>query len=140
MIDLGAGLLHQHFSKKKISVSLSGVRSLHFTTNHRLNLRPVSPQDPKRCCADHPSLGCLAPVYFLNIAEKTNVFNSIELLVIEEAFRQLGLWQSMNTSPKKMAINILPFQLLQPSFSTKIKYLLKETGLNPELLEFELTE
>ena len=68
------------------------------------------------------------------------MFNSIELWVIEEAFRQLRLWQSMNPSPKKMAINISPFQLLQPSFSIKVKYLLKETGLNPELLEFELTE
>jgi EAL domain-containing protein (putative c-di-GMP-specific phosphodiesterase class I) len=39
-----------------------------------------------------------------------------------------------------MAINISSFQLLQSSFSTKVKYLLKETGLNSEFLKFELTE
>ena len=58
----------------------------------------------------------------------------------EEACRQLVFWQSMNSFPKKMAINISSFQLLQSSFSTKVKYLLKETGLNSEFLKFELTE
>ena len=141
MIDLGAGLLHQDLIQEKdISIAFRR-QEFELYYQPQIELTTGQPAGSEALLRwDHPLLGCLAPAHFLNIAEKANVFNSIELWVIEEAFRQLGFWQSVNSFPKKMAINISPFQLFQPRFSTKIEYLLKETGLNPELLEFELTE
>jgi len=60
--------------------------------------------------------------------------------VLRTSFAQNKLWLDSGFSPMRLAVNVSARQFQQAAFMGTIRELLKETDLDPALLELELTE
>ncbi|NJP38111.1 sensor domain-containing phosphodiesterase [Bacillus luteus] len=84
----------------------------------------------------HPELGNVSPSDFLPIAEEAGLMHAIDRWVIFESCRQIA---SLSV-PVGLAINVSSFPSKGEYLISYIKEVLKETEIDPSLLEFELTE
>ncbi|RKL67787.1 hypothetical protein CR203_10615 [Salipaludibacillus neizhouensis] len=84
-------------------------------------------------------LGVISPSVFIPIAEESGLISSIGDWVLEEACLQAKKWSEKGFT-MRMGINISPIQFQRPDFVSKVKSILRDTGLNPQLLDLEITE
>ena len=90
----------------------------------------------------HPALGLLAPESFIGLAEQTGMIKDIGKTVLNEAGRQLGIWQRAFRPQDGVfiAVNISSAQLIEPSLIDDVKQLLHREGLRRGSLKVEVTE
>ncbi len=88
----------------------------------------------------HPDLGLIPPMVFIPLAEKNGLINSIGDWVLRTACEQNQKWQSRGYPPIRMAVNLSVIQFNDPRITDKIKQICTETGMDPSLLELEITE
>ena len=88
---------------------------------------------------EHPKRGLLRPQEFLSIAEESNLILSIGQWVLREACNQLRTWQEQypSTAPLVIGVNLSTREFFQPSLIAEI---LRETGVDPQTLQLEITE
>lgn len=89
---------------------------------------------------NHPMLGQLQPNDFIPLAEDTGMITPIGDWVLRIAGAQNKLWLDSGFSPMRLAVNVSARQFQQAAFVSTVRDLLKETQLDPCLLELELTE
>ncbi|NER32802.1 MAG: EAL domain-containing protein [Oscillatoria sp. SIO1A7] len=87
----------------------------------------------------HPELGLLLPQQFLPYAEENGSIIPIGRWVLQTACRQNKAWQDAGYTFAVTA-NISKRELQQPDLVSWIARILNETGLEPRLLELEITE
>ncbi len=88
----------------------------------------------------HPELGFIPPSQFIPIAEQTGLILPIGNWVLRNACRQNKAWQDAGYPPVRMAVNLSLYQFQNQDLVRLVDDILIETGLNPELLELEITE
>jgi diguanylate cyclase (GGDEF)-like protein/PAS domain S-box-containing protein len=88
----------------------------------------------------HPDRGLLLPGQFLTIAEDTGMIVAIGQWVLREACRQTREWLDAGLLAVPVAVNISSLEFRSANFFEGVRVVLKDTGLNPEFLELELTE
>ncbi|WP_272227339.1 EAL domain-containing protein [Methylophilus methylotrophus] len=88
----------------------------------------------------HPQNGMQPPVQFISIAEQTGLIVEMGEWIIEEACRQGMQWQKNGLPPLSVAVNVSAVQFRRGNLDKVIIKALEKTGLNPQLLELELTE
>lgn len=89
---------------------------------------------------NHPDKGLMAPGSFIPQAEETGLIIQIGEFVLRQACKQCVTWQSIGFPPIPISVNLSTRQFLQPKLVSNIEKVIKETGINPELLELEITE
>ena len=87
-----------------------------------------------------PERGMVLPEKFIPIAEQCGYIVPIGRWVLHEVCRQTQTWLDANLAPLPVAINISAVELRSKGFVQGVCAVLKETGLDPRYLEFELTE
>jgi diguanylate cyclase (GGDEF)-like protein/PAS domain S-box-containing protein len=87
-----------------------------------------------------PELGLVSPAEFIPIAEECGLMVPIGRWVLGQACHQAQAWQEIGLAPIRIAVNISPVELRARDFLTGLGVILTETGLDPRLLELELTE
>ena len=80
------------------------------------------------------------PDEFIPIAEQTGKILEIGIWVIETALAQFSTWQKKNSTNLSMSINLSPVQLESDNLIETIKNCIAKHSLNPESIEFEITE
>jgi len=88
----------------------------------------------------HPILGYVSPDRFIPLAEASGLIHLLGKFVIEEACRQLVLWNKAGMTPIRIAINVSPLQLMRSDFAAEVQRAIMESGVDPALLEIEITE
>ncbi|MGE4253265.1 MAG: diguanylate cyclase, partial [Parvibaculaceae bacterium] len=90
----------------------------------------------------HKSLGLLGPETFIGLAETTGIIKDIGHHVLNEAGRQLGIWQRAFRphDPLFVAVNVSSSQFLAADLIDDVKALLTREGLVRETLKLEVTE
>jgi diguanylate cyclase (GGDEF)-like protein/PAS domain S-box-containing protein len=88
----------------------------------------------------HPDLGLVSPAEFIPLAEETGLIIPIGEWVLRTACAQNKEWQEAGLPPMRVAVNISARQFHLDNLIKTISNVLKETGLEPEFLELEITE
>ncbi len=89
---------------------------------------------------NHPKLGFILPGEFIEVAEHTSVINRIGEWVLDKACRQLQEWDRMGFRDVKMAVNLSPAQFRNDDLANQINAILKETDIDADRLDLEITE
>ena len=87
----------------------------------------------------HADLGAVSPGRFIPLAERTGLIQKLGREVLLQACRQAKAWQQGGLTIR-MAVNLSVKQLQQPSIVADIREVLDQSGLEPQLLELEITE
>jgi len=87
-----------------------------------------------------PELGFISPLRFISLAEETGLIVPIGEWVMRMACAQTVAWQKAGFAPILMSVNLSARQFKQSNLIERIKNILKETGLDAQYLELELTE
>lgn len=139
-------------------------RNAHRMTRQALssNLRPAVERgeftieyQPLVCMADgvvrgvealvrwnHPQFGTLSPNRFVAIAEEDGSIVQLGRWVLRAACRQARRWQldHPDEPPLFISVNVAVRQVWDSDLVTDVAEILAETGLDPALLQLELTE
>ena len=87
----------------------------------------------------HPQRGAVPPLEFIPLAEANGLIDEIGEWVIGQACRDAARWNA-GGAEIGLAVNLSPRQLDAPDFARRVALVLAQTGLEPALLELELTE
>jgi diguanylate cyclase (GGDEF)-like protein/PAS domain S-box-containing protein len=88
----------------------------------------------------HPTRGLVSPAQFIPVAEDCGLILPISDWVLREACRQARSWAAAGLRLGTIAVNISAMEFRNENFLQGIFTILKDTGLDPKLLELELTE
>ena len=88
----------------------------------------------------HPQRGLVLPNEFISIADECGLLDAIGEWVLFEACRQAKAWQREGLPSLRVAVNLAPSQFRLANLVDQIRRALEASGLNPQLLEVELTE
>ena len=88
---------------------------------------------------NQPDMGVLAPYKFIPIAEETNLIIPLGEWIIKKVCEQAKKWHDMGYN-LNAGINISAKQFNQDKIVEVIKNTISNTGINPNLIELELTE
>ncbi|MBU1641942.1 EAL domain-containing protein, partial [bacterium] len=88
----------------------------------------------------HPDLGTVAPLRFIPLAEETGLIIPIGKWVLKTACLQNVAWQNQGLAHLNMAVNLTERQFFDESLLTDLAKILADTGMDPHLLELEISE
>lgn len=88
----------------------------------------------------HPKKGFISPGEFIPLAEETELIIAIGEFVLREAAKQCVTWQKEIGVSIPISVNLSIRQFFQQALISNISNILKETGVDPSLIELEITE
>lgn len=89
---------------------------------------------------DSPEFGSIPPTQFIPLAEQTGLIQPIGDWVLETAFSQAREWHRSGFGNLRMAVNISARQFKHADFVDRIDQVLQKSGIDPSLVELEVTE
>lgn len=87
----------------------------------------------------HPEQGMIPPFRFIPLAEEMGLIAEIGDWVIRAACEEVRRLEALGLHLPKVAVNVSALQFT-PTFVRKVKDILEQTGVDPHVLELELTE
>jgi len=91
---------------------------------------------------NHPKLGRMSPVEFINIAEETGLIVELGLFVLDRTARQLSTWQRTlrQRQPLFASVNVSSRQLLRHDLIQDLRSVMSRSAVARGTLKLELTE
>ncbi|MBU2328353.1 MAG: EAL domain-containing protein [Alphaproteobacteria bacterium] len=89
---------------------------------------------------NHPLEGILPPSEFICLAEETGVIVELGEAVLRKACHQAKKWSTNGRPRVPVSVNMSPKQFQNAGVIDHVKIALMESGLDPSLLEIEITE
>ncbi|MDZ7936954.1 MAG: EAL domain-containing protein [Rhodoferax sp.] len=89
---------------------------------------------------NRPGVGPVSPAEFVAAAERTGLIGALGLALLHMACQQIAIWQVEFGRIVPVAVNVSPFQLLNPDFPAVVQAALQEHGVDPRWLTLEITE
>lgn len=80
------------------------------------------------------------PDQFIPLLEKSGLIIDVGGWVLDEACQQIARWREYIGERITVAVNVSSIQLHSPCFIGRVRAALEKSGINPSLLELELTE
>lgn len=92
------------------------------------------------CRWNHPSMGVISPVEFIEIAEEEGLIGELGEWVLKTACKQLIDWKTELDIEFSVSVNVSPKQLQSEKGMQEIVEYIANSPVKNELVEFELTE
>jgi diguanylate cyclase (GGDEF)-like protein len=89
---------------------------------------------------NHPERGTVMPVEFIPVLEETGLIVQVGEWVLERACRDLKAWQAAGHKVMPIAVNLSARQFRQQDLDTRIRSIVDAAGIEPSLIELEITE
>jgi diguanylate cyclase (GGDEF)-like protein/PAS domain S-box-containing protein len=89
---------------------------------------------------NHAKWGMVSPVKFIPVAEESGLIIPIGEWVLRHACIQNKNWQEKGYPPMIISVNLSARQFSHANIVSTVEKVLKETGLEPQYLELEITE
>jgi diguanylate cyclase (GGDEF)-like protein len=113
----------------------------------RLHYQPFIEGSSARVCAaeallrwECPELGQVPPSEFVPLAEEAGLMLPIGTWVLRTACQQVRGWLNQGLAPSRISVNVSLCQLVRGDLAQVVRESLDETGIDPSLLELELSE
>jgi diguanylate cyclase (GGDEF)-like protein len=87
-----------------------------------------------------PGQGWVYPTDFIGVAEDSGLIVPLSKWVLAQACQQARTWQAKGLPKLYMSVNVSAIDFRQRDFVEGIEQILKQTGMDPTLLELEITE
>ena len=87
-----------------------------------------------------PELGEVSPEEFINFLENSDLIISVGRWLIKEVALQVLRWETEGHKNFTVTLNVSVKQLVHEDFLHDVRAILKETGVKPDRIVFELTE
>jgi diguanylate cyclase (GGDEF)-like protein len=138
--SMNEGMLQRYTIESKLRGALErGELSLHYQPQIDIMTGTVSGMEALlRWTSDE--LGVVPPKDFIPVAEETGLIIPIGEWVLRTACTQARKWHDEGLAVKRIAVNIAAQQFAMPSFVALVQRILEETGLEPKMLDLEITE
>lgn len=88
----------------------------------------------------HPQRGTVMPTEFIKVLEDLGLIVQVGEWVMWEACRQIQAWTKSGCVVPPIAINLSARQFQQKELETIVRRVLVNTGIDPSLIQFEITE
>ena len=88
----------------------------------------------------HPDKGLVLPDEFIPMLEETGLILPVGEWVLQTACTQSQIWRKQGRKPLQMAVNLSPRQFAQENLAERFAFIIQQSGMDPKLLELELTE
>jgi EAL domain-containing protein (putative c-di-GMP-specific phosphodiesterase class I) len=88
----------------------------------------------------HPEFGLLSPADYVPVLEESDLITPVGEWVLRTACRQIASWSARGIAPRPIAVNLSARQFRMDNLDTLVARIITETGVDPQLLELELTE
>jgi len=88
----------------------------------------------------HPDLGAFSPTVFIPLAERCGLIDELGEWILRRACIQWKQWQRSGLPPSRLAVNLSPKQLQNRNVVSMVSRILRESQLEPQYLELEITE
>ncbi len=89
---------------------------------------------------NHPERGVILPSEFISAAEECGLIVPLGEFVLRESCQKLKKWQDEGCARQVLAVNLSARQFRDKDFMDNVMKIIKETGVDPRQLEFEITE
>ncbi|NNF16904.1 MAG: EAL domain-containing protein [Gammaproteobacteria bacterium] len=89
---------------------------------------------------NNPRSGTIPPDEFIPVAEQIGCMNAISQQTIKHVCKQIAAWSQAGLGDIPVAINLSPVEFHDAKLATRILSIVHEVGIDPALLEFEITE
>lgn len=87
-----------------------------------------------------PRLGFVSPEEFITAAEEIGVIDQLGEFALIQACTDLKKYQTLVSQTLTMAVNVSMHQLTNSDIVATVERVIAETGINPSVLELEITE
>jgi len=87
-----------------------------------------------------PGRGRVSPADFIPAAERTGQIVPLGALILRQAAQQLRSWRQQGLNPLPVAVNVSPLQFEDSGFAHWVLDLMRAHGVDPALIEVEITE
>jgi diguanylate cyclase (GGDEF)-like protein len=87
-----------------------------------------------------PSRGLVPPGDFIGVLEDSGLMQPVGEWVLRTACAQLARWRAAGLPALRMSVNVSARQFQAAGFAAAVGHALAETGIEPGLIELELTE
>ena len=132
--------------KERIAVEAS-LRTALQTRQLEVHYQPIVEIETHRVVAmealmrwKHPSQGFVRPERFVRIAEEAGLILPIGEFVLQRAIEDMVRWRNKGRELVPVAINVSAVQLQRSNLAETITRLARQHGLEPTMLQIELTE
>lgn len=88
----------------------------------------------------HPTIGLVAPLDFIPVAEETGFIVPLGRWILLEACEQMAAWTALTDEPLTVAVNVSRRQLTSPHLVDDVRTALALAGVKPQQLILEVTE
>jgi diguanylate cyclase (GGDEF)-like protein/PAS domain S-box-containing protein len=89
---------------------------------------------------NHPHRGIVRPGEFIGLAEDIGLIAPLTAWVLKTACTQHRAWREKGLLGMQLSVNLSPVQFRERGVELMIERILKDTGVNPAMLDIELTE
>ncbi|RSZ56792.1 EAL domain-containing protein [Massilia atriviolacea] len=89
---------------------------------------------------DRPGVGLVFPAEFVPVMEETGLIVRVGAWAIDEACRQIAQWSAGEVGDVRVAVNVSSRQFVEGDLEGEIRAAIGRHGIDPSLLELELTE
>ena len=113
--------------------------SLHFQPQVRLESGRIQSMEALLRW-NNPAHGLIPPATFIPVAESSSLIHPIGAWVLRTACRQASAMQRPGHPPIGISVNLSPVQFRDRELMGAVRDALDESGLDPALLELEVTE
>ena len=88
----------------------------------------------------HPEFGQLSPSEFVPVLEDTDLIVPVGEWVLQTVCEQIRRWSGRGLAPRPVAVNLSARQFRMEDLDAVVERIVTATGIDPSLLELELTE
>lgn len=88
----------------------------------------------------HPEHGLVGPEEFVHVAEETGLIVRIGKWILNEACRQVALWQRDTNRQLSISVNLSAKQLMHPTLTAQVREAIGLSGLRAPQVKLEVTE